>query len=112
MNEKIEALRNIYDYILNVNSRIEDISNDIRNGKNYQEIPNLVEGITYVIKVFSFTNDIHNIDLSNNNIQELVADMLEGFENSDFSLLADIMEFEFKPLFQDWKQELETVLSK
>lgn len=106
MNDKIEILKSVYEYITNVDNRIMDIANEIREGKNYKEIPNLVEGVTYIMRALPATKEIHNIDIDVENIKDIISDMLDGFENGDNGLIADIMEYEFKPMFEQWKKTL------
>lgn len=112
MEEKLEVLSTVYDYIKRVDNQIESIADLIRSGSGYENIPQLIEGITYIIEAFEATKDIKDIEVDISNIQALASDVLDGMENEDYNLVADIFEYEFSPIIKVWKSELEDVLNK
>lgn len=110
MKEKLEVLTSIYDYILKAENQIIDISNLIRDGQGYKNITDFIEAITYIWQTFDITKDIHGINMNEYNINELVKDIMDGLENGDYNLIADIFEYEFYPMLRNWHEILEEVL--
>lgn len=112
MEKKLEVLGTVYDYIQRVEKQICGIADLIRSGAGYENIPQFVEGITYVIEAFNATKDVKDMQVDIEDIKTLTQDVLDGMENEDYNLVADIFEYEFYPIVKTWKLELEEVLNK
>ncbi|WP_250278530.1 hypothetical protein [[Clostridium] colinum] len=103
--EKEEIIPNIKEYINKVNNEIENIINEIRNNNNIDNLLNMLEGISYCIKGLVIIND--SFSIIEDNLKSQLEEILEGVENGDFNLVADIVEYEIVEIVQDLNENLE-----
>ena len=101
-SEKLSVLEGVMDYSQNVLNKIIPASEDIREGINIEYVPQIVEGILVCVEGLKTLKEIHSVNIDEDYITQVTGDLLEGMENGDYSLMADIFEYEFKPMFQDW----------
>lgn len=107
MENNQELLQDIKEYINKVNNSIENVIEDIRENNNLNDLVDLLEGLTYCFKGLSLQKDIHNIDIDEDNLQIKIEEILDGVENGDFSLVADILEYELMEVIYDLNKDLE-----
>jgi hypothetical protein len=112
--EKFELKKEIIDsaveYIDKVLFGIEDIIEDFQSGredKATRAMTQLVDGIQWLFQAIDGTKDVqgnNSIDVSNTN--PLLAQLIEAYENTDYVLLGDLLEYELTPVVKDWKDKL------
>lgn len=113
MNDnKMEVLQGIYEYICKVDENILAVTDQLRQSMGLENVSDIIEGMTYIIRVFDATNDLHDIKADAAAFKNITSDVLEGMENGDFGLIADIFEYEFKPLFEEWREKLDMVIAR
>lgn len=101
-SEKLNILKGVMDYSQNVLQKIIPASEDIREGIHIEYVPQIVEGTLVCVEGLKALKEIHSVNIDEDYITQVTGDLLEGMENGDFSLIADILEYEFKPMFQNW----------
>lgn len=102
-NEK-ELAKTIAEFITNINDRIFNISNKYREENLFEadrvvnlfdDLSNLAEGISVVEKSYA------SIRLSE--LQDILASMTGSLEKRDYSLFADLIQYELADLLTYWK---------
>lgn len=104
INEK-ELLNEIAQYFEKANNSIEFMINDIRTNNNLNDLVDLLEGLTYCFKGINLIN-IENINTSIEDLKENISEILDGVENQDFNLIADILEYEIMEKVEDLNKVL------
>ena len=110
LNEKKEVLKSIRDGIENINLYIDGIVNKFYEGDEKIACEGLAfvsEELGWVFKGLELTNDIVNTNEINNNIIEHFNVIVESLENEDYILVADIFNYEIKPLLENLIKEIE-----
>lgn len=104
LNEKKEVLKSIRDGIENINLYIDGIANKFYEGHEKIACEGLAfvsEELGWVFKGLELTSDVLNTDKINNIIIEHFNVIVEGLENEDYILVADIFNYEVKPLLEN-----------
>ena len=100
------------EYIIKIKSGVDEASEKFQNGKNEEAI-NLTsyieEGIQWLIEVATFTKDVQDSNMDEKSMA-LKLDMLgDAYENEDYTLMGDILEFEIKPILNQWEKVISIV---
>ncbi|WP_317367065.1 hypothetical protein [uncultured Tyzzerella sp.] len=103
--DKKQLLNDIKEYIKKVSERIEEVINTIRTNSDLNDLPDLLEGLTYCINGLNLMN-IENVNISIEDLKENISEILDGMENQDFNLIADILEYEIIEKIEDLNEIL------
>lgn len=116
MNNNIELLEEIKEYIEKADKLSINIVENIRVGENIEEFINLIEGISYCIEgIYNLCNiGLENIEEETikqyrENFNRNTNEMVEALENNDINLLADILEYEVVELISDLNNQIKNV---
>lgn len=101
-NEKLSILDGVADYSQNVLQKINPAIEDIREGIHFEYVPQIVEGTLVCVEALKALKEFHSVSVDEDYITQVTGDLLDGMENGDCSLIADILEYEFKPMFRNW----------
>jgi hypothetical protein len=106
MDEKLIGLKNtLVEFIFNINTRIDDISNSINNENRlddsrltnlFEDLQALAEGLDVIKSGYS------GIDLLE--LHEKLDMLSKAYEGADYRLLADLLQFELKNLLEYWSE--------
>lgn len=107
--EFLEIVKRIYFSSIEILNAIDNIIIEIHNGNEryaIQKLNDLFLKLEEIIKYktiedINLREDIDSIEKINGKLSEL----LNAFENQDFVLFADILEFEVMPIIQSWSEE-------
>lgn len=100
INNNQGLLNEIKQYIQKANNSIQSIIDDVRINNNLNNLVDLLEGLTYCFKGINLMN-IESIDISIEELKQNIVEILDGVENQDFSLIADILEYEIIERIED-----------
>ena len=108
MEDKNELLLEIKDYISNANDKIMNVIEDIRETNELDDLLDLLEGLTFS---FHGLNLIKTDDIEANEefLKEKISEILDGVENQDFNLIADILEYEVLEVVQELNESLQNI---
>lgn len=103
----IEIIESYNNYLLKLPEGCKSIANEMRNEKKGIAL-NLIfqfsEGVDWLVKVNQQLHLLGYVNpLEHDKIQEFLNEVNEGIEIQDFILVADLFEYEFKPLFEKCK---------
>lgn len=108
-NEKMQVIESLVEYIPKLEFGIKEITECAQSGQENKFLEKIyygLEGIEWVINATALTSDIHGINIDIINLNELFKEMLAGIENGDYILVCDIIEYEFLPQLEYWKDIL------
>ncbi|MCI8805131.1 MAG: hypothetical protein HFE59_04435 [Clostridiales bacterium] len=108
---KMEMLGEALEYMDRVLSQVDGVCESLRKKEGINLIAQISEGFTAILQIVEYTQDITEIKVDSGNIKEFVSEVVDGMENSDFNLVADIMEYELKPLYEEWGEVFYKVLN-
>ena len=108
---KMEMLDEALEYMDRVLSQIDGVCGNLRKKEGINLIAQISEGFTAILQIVEYTLDITEIKIDSENVKEFVSEIVEGMENGDFNLVADIIEYELKPLYEEWGEVFDKVLS-
>lgn len=113
-----ETLESAYEYIPRAIAGSNVISTNIQGGREDKAMAlciDLIDGLKWLIDAIILTKPIQieydrlvNID----EVNDLFSQIVEAFENSDYVLLSDLLEYELTPTLNKWQDEIDDVLSK
>lgn len=104
MNVEMEEIKNTYyEYVSNVSEGCQQISKGLRNNEMeaaFQSIANFAEGLEWLLKVEEvLANEGFQINSRISEVTEFMTDINAAIEEQDFTLIADLFEYEIKPVF-------------
>lgn len=107
MEDKINSLKTAYQYIdslkSGINLSVENFQNN--NRKEATEIVvQLAEGLEWLINVLTLTEDIQKEKIDVNKILENINSINEAFENEDYILISDILEYEILSILEEYQK--------
>ena len=105
---KKELLNDIKDYVKRIDSSLENFIEEIRKTNNITNLADLIEGLVYTFRGIELLN-IENIDISVEDLNENINEILDGMENQDFNLIADILEYEIMEKINDLNNDLKNI---
>lgn len=66
----------------------------------------IIDGMKWLTEVMSLTKEIHKEEVRTESINEFLQNIVGGFENRDYILVSDILDYEIKPVLKMWKEKL------
>ncbi len=113
MKETIESAN---EYIQRVIDGIGGIVYNLQSGREEKALPlcsDLFEGLKWLIECANLTKPLQKdrgIIIDSEEINTILEDITKAFENKDYVLLADLLEYEFMPIISGWKTQFENIL--
>lgn len=103
MNNKIEMLKTASEYIEKLKKTILTIAQYLR-GSQYEVglnlIPSIADGLNWLSIIIENTKDIQKEEISLNELNDKLNEMLEALERGDNILLGDLFEYELFPIIE------------
>ncbi|AQR97016.1 hypothetical protein [Clostridium saccharoperbutylacetonicum] len=115
MENKLEVLKDAYNYIDNLNNGIEELGNAINSGneeKGVKLIPLICDGIEWITQVVSLTRDMQKEEISIGDLNEKLGETIEALDNEDFILVGDLFSYEIAPILNDIKSKLGELINR
>ncbi|GAA0724303.1 hypothetical protein GCM10008905_18000 [Clostridium malenominatum] len=107
--EKMETLITAKSYIDNLKDGVEKAFNYIYEGKEEKAIsimPHFAEGMEWLSQVLYLTKDVHREKINIESINETLNEVVEALENSDYTLVGDLLNYEVYPLLDEIKNKV------
>lgn len=94
--------------ILNLIDEINKLCDDISQSIECENIDfnNIILLIDYLYKYGSSIPYISNNEADIDEFNEKISSLLEAFEQKDYYLFSDIIQYELKPLLEYWKENI------
>lgn len=105
MNElTLETQEQYYEYISKIGKGCQNIADKIREGNMEIAINSIIElseGLTWLLAVEDYMlNNQYKIESSTIKASEFLNDINNALELQDYVLVADLLEYEIKPIFK------------
>lgn len=114
-----ETLIDGADYIEKIILTIDDIVENFLAGREnlaLQDFPELVDGLEWIINVVMLTRPTQKevgIELTDPAaFMSSVNEIIGAFENNDYVLLGDLLNYEAKPILEQWSREFKSIKEK
>ncbi|AVQ37356.1 hypothetical protein C7M56_01175 [Clostridium botulinum] len=114
MELKFESLRTASEYIGNLKIGIINSAENFQSGdenKALESIPLIVDGIDWLIQIVELTKDIHKSEISLDELNEKLKEIIEAVENSDFILVGDLFQYELMPIIDEIEKKINLTLA-
>ncbi len=109
----LETLHEMKAYIPKVMEAIHGIVQNFQTEKEQDGITvfgPFTEGMQWMLQALSLTVPIQqefDIEIAIHEIDEPLQEMLDGWENGDYILISDLLEYEIYPTLSKWSEELQ-----
>lgn len=113
MELKKEVINSAVEYLNKVVLGIGGIIEDFQSGREHRAtntMSQLIEGLQWLMQAIEGTRDLQGddyIDISG--VNPLFNQLTEAFENTDYVLMSDLLEYELTPVMKDWEEKLTIV---
>lgn len=107
---KIQTLKDSREYLDKLILGIEEVSRLIQEGNEILGIKKLIpifDGIEYISNAVSLTKDIQKEKIELDDLNEQLNEILEAFENEDYILIGDLLNYELLPVMESIKERLD-----
>ncbi|WP_427338108.1 hypothetical protein [Caloranaerobacter sp. DY30410] len=75
-------------------------------GKANENMIDIIDGINWIIEGITVTSEIQKEKINITDMNEHFDEMVQAFENSDYVLLSDLLEYEIVPILEKWKEKI------
>lgn len=117
LNLMNETLGSAHEYINNAIKGIESIVFNLQSGREDIALPNctqLFEGINWLVECMDLTKPVQekkNMIIDVSSINNINQEIIVALENNDYVLLGDLLEYELKPVLEQWKELMDSKLN-
>jgi hypothetical protein len=114
-NEKIEVLKTAFEYIGKLIDGIHTAVTKYQGGYESEGTKwtvQIADGLNWLIEALTLTADaqIEKIDISL--LNPYLLEVNEALENTDYVLLADLLNYEILPILEEWETKLSLTLGE
>jgi hypothetical protein len=107
-----EALVDGADYVQRLLTGIDGIVDNLLAGVEnvaLRDFVDMVDGLQWLVEIIELTGPTQNevgvsIDIPSN-FTNVINDMVEAFENSDYVLVGDLLNYEVRPIIEQWNRQ-------
>lgn len=113
MNEKVDTLQTVSEYMVNLITGIEKAVEYFQSGeerKGCELISPITEGIQWMSDALTATKHMHKQDIDLNDMNGKLSDIVEALVNEDYILIGDLFQYELIPLIEDIQSNLNKIL--
>ena len=113
-----ETIESVGEYLGGVVAGLKIISEHIQTGREDKALTmsiDLIDGLKWLSEAFELTRplqEFHGCIINTSELKDLLTPLVEAFENSDYVMLSDILEYELSPLVGDWDKTVKELLLK
>jgi hypothetical protein len=101
-----ETLDTLKEYIPKLVRASESIAENLQGGDHYeamQQLPYYFEGIEWVVSALNgISKNRIKFEIESSSLNEHLIEAEEAIKNQDYILLADLLEYEFTPILEEW----------
>ncbi|PAE19811.1 hypothetical protein CHH80_14835 [Bacillus sp. 7504-2] len=109
-----ETLDTLKEYIPRLVRASESIAENLQGGDQYeamQQLPHYFEGIEWVVSALNgIGKNGVDIDIETSSLNDFLKEAEEAITHQDYILLADLLEYEFTPILEQWLKKSSEVV--
>ncbi len=105
----LETTETAFTYIKKVIKAIEDCVEYYQTGqekKAFDLTIQIIDAIKWITDAMNLTKEIHKENIDIGSINEHLIAIVDGFENKDYILVCDLLDYEIKPIIKEWMTKL------
>lgn len=113
--KQIELLDTTYEYLGRLIEGVEscvDFFQSSREDRGYSLIIEIIDGLTWTIDAIRLTASLHRQELNVDLLKERCIELMNGLENQDSIVLADVLQYEILELLIQWKETIKDALNE
>lgn len=113
INEQIEALQSANEYLYKLKDGIGTLVDFINNNEvnnAYETIPAIAEGLDWIIKVVTLTQESQKEEIVTSDINEHLDSIVEALENEDYILVGDLFNYEILPILDRIHEQIKKIV--
>ena len=106
IEEHIEVLRTAYEYINKLTQGTLEAAEYFHSGqedKGFQSVSLIADGILWLVGAIELTRRVQKQEIKTEGIMAKINEINEAMQKNDTVLIADLLEFEIVPVFQQWQ---------
>ncbi|HDK7155691.1 TPA: hypothetical protein PTV43_000802 [Clostridium botulinum] len=111
--EKLEVLNTAKDYMINLNSAIIKSAEYLQNGDYFNGtdlIISITDGLEWIVQLITLRKDIYEKDMEVNKLIDNAKEVVEAFENEDYVLIGDLLQYEISPIIEEYYDKTSLLL--
>ena len=106
MEEQIEVLRTAYEYLNKLKKGTLEAAEYFHSGQEYkgfQSVSLIADGTLWLVGAIELTRRVQKEEIKTEGIMAKINEINEAMQKNDMVLIADLLEFEIVPVFQQWQ---------
>ena len=114
MDKQFETLAMASEYLDKLIPGIEGVIPDIRDfrlDKCGNTLADIFDGLQWICEALTLTKEAQKEEIDSTEIDGFVEEMLEGFQDEDYILMADLFEYEILPILKKWNTSIKASVS-
>lgn len=114
-NEQIEVLKTAKEYMENLDKAIVKTAEYLQNEDYYNGMDLVIkisDGLEWIVKLIASRNDIYKKDMKINEFNDKIKEIVEALKNQDYILIGDLLEYEIKPIIEDYCNKTDSMIRK
>lgn len=112
VEKQYETIEIAKPYISKMKDGIQEAITFFEEGKNKEaiEICSFIEeGSVWLSEVARLTKDIQSKNLEEKELDSKIDELAEAYENEDYTLMGDLLQYEILPIIAKWDEVLSTI---
>ncbi|WML35486.1 hypothetical protein [Clostridium sp. OS1-26] len=100
------------EYVVKLKNGVDMAINKFQAGENEEGVnlsSYIEEGLEWLMEVARLTKDVQYEEMDEVLMSKKLDMLVDAYENKDYTLMSDVLEFEIKPLLESWKKVINAV---
>lgn len=113
--EKLDVLNTAKEYMNNLNSAMIKSSEYLQNGDYFNGtnlIVSITDGLEWIVQLITLRKDIYEEDMEVNKFIDNIKEVVEAFENEDYILIGDLLQYEISPIIEEYNNKTVLILER
>jgi hypothetical protein len=112
LEKQYETIEMAKPYISKMKNGIQEAIKLFEEGKNSEavEICSFIEeGSNWISEVARLTKDLQSKELEETLLDSKIEELAEAYENEDYTLMSDLLQYEILPIITDWNEVIKNI---
>lgn len=112
INMQRDIMQTAKEYLIKFLPGTNEAIEAFRQGKNEVGVnicSYIEEGLVWLMEIVRLTKDVQPEEMSEESMKIKIDMLVDAYENEDYTLMGDILEFEIRPIVEKWDKIIKTV---